>query len=459
MQLKVCVRAVLFVVTVLITVLILPPHSIASTSSELVDIGNAFMDSGRYQDALNAFEKALEIDPENANTWGAKVVALEKLGRFQEAIDASNKATKLDPDLLDAWIHKGYLLNGLSKRQDANVVFQKVINISDRLIAIDPNGNTWKNKGDNPWHYKGSALNALGKYEDALIAYNIARSIDPNNQYSWSGKGNTLFELGKYQKAADSYDIAIKIRPDETQFWRAKGDALKALGKVQEANEAYNKAYELTITASAISGSASSGVKGLFSDGVIYFVIILLILLLLIVIILYFKKMNLKKRDKVTEHQRSDIEYQKHSEEYIKHDVFISYSSADKKIADATCANLESKGIRCWIAPRDVMPGKNYQGELIDAIDNTHIMVLIFSSNSNTSPYIIRELTEAVEKGVIIIPFRIEDVMPSKEMKFLINVPHWLDAMTPPLERHLEKLAMASINRWIDSPDYPFPVQ
>jgi len=124
-----------------------------------------------------------------------------------------------------------------------------------------------------------------------------------------------------------------------------------------------------------------------------------------------------------------------------KHDVFISYSSEDKPIADATCANLESKGIRCWIAPRDVLPGKNYLEEIIDAIDNTRIMVLIFSPYSNDSPYIIRELTEAVENDVVIIPFRIENVLPSKSMKFLINVPHWLDAMTPPLKQHLVKLA------------------
>jgi len=134
-------------------------------------------------------------------------------------------------------------------------------------------------------------------------------------------------------------------------------------------------------------------------------------------------------------------EKKKPSKKIVEHDVFISYSSEDKTIADATCANLESKGIRCWIAPRDVLPGKNYQGEIIDAIDNTRIMVLIFSSHSNKSPYIIRELTEAVENDVVIIPFRIENVLPSKSMKFLINVPHWLDAMTPPLEQHLEKLA------------------
>ena len=123
------------------------------------------------------------------------------------------------------------------------------------------------------------------------------------------------------------------------------------------------------------------------------------------------------------------------------HDVFICYSSKDKPVADAMVATLESKGIRCWIAPRDVLPGISFQEAIIDAIDSTRIMVLIFSSHSNNSPHVIRELTEAVSKGVIIIPFRIEDVLPSKSMKYLISVPHWLDAYTPPLEQHLEKLA------------------
>lgn len=124
-----------------------------------------------------------------------------------------------------------------------------------------------------------------------------------------------------------------------------------------------------------------------------------------------------------------------------KHDVFISHSSDDKTVADATCAYLESNGIRCWIASRDVIPGMNYQEGIINAINETHMMVLVFSSKSDKSPYIIREITEAVDNGTIVIPFRIENVLPSKSMKFLLNVPHWLDAMTPPLEQHLEKLA------------------
>lgn len=124
----------------------------------------------------------------------------------------------------------------------------------------------------------------------------------------------------------------------------------------------------------------------------------------------------------------------------IPHDVFISYSHLDKPIADAIVSTLEGKQIRCWIAPRDVLPGSNYQEAIIDAINTTRIMVLVFSSHSNTSPHVIRELTKALSQGVIIIPFRIEDVPLSKSMEYIISLPHWLDAVTPPVEKHIEEL-------------------
>lgn len=124
----------------------------------------------------------------------------------------------------------------------------------------------------------------------------------------------------------------------------------------------------------------------------------------------------------------------------IGHDVFISYSHEDKPTADAICADLEAEGIKCWIAPRDVLPGAIFQEAIIDAIDGSSIMVVVYSSKSNTSPHVVRELSRAVSKDVIIIPFRIEDVPLSKTMEYLISVPHWLDALTPPLEAHIKEL-------------------
>jgi hypothetical protein len=125
----------------------------------------------------------------------------------------------------------------------------------------------------------------------------------------------------------------------------------------------------------------------------------------------------------------------------MAHDVFISYSSHDKAVADAVCASLEARRIRCWIAPRDVLPGVPYAEALIDGLNQSRLMVLVFSNNSNTSPQVVREVERAVNKGIAIIPFRIENVVPSKAMEYFVSSSHWLDALTPPLEMHLQRLA------------------
>ena len=91
-------------------------------------------------------------------------------------------------------------------------------------------------------------------------------------------------------------------------------------------------------------------------------------------------------------------------------DVFISYSHQDKATADAVCASLERAGIRCWIAPRDIVPGTDWGESIIDAMARAEIMVLIFSGHANSSAQIKREVERAVNKDLPVIPLRIEDV-------------------------------------------------
>jgi PKD repeat protein len=124
----------------------------------------------------------------------------------------------------------------------------------------------------------------------------------------------------------------------------------------------------------------------------------------------------------------------------MAHDVFISYASGDKPIADAICATLESHAIKCWIAPRDILPGQPFAQAILNAISLSKIFILVFSSKANISPYIIREVDRAVKNGIPIIPFRIEDVKPVHDLEFYLSTPHWLDALTPPLEAHILKL-------------------
>jgi formylglycine-generating enzyme required for sulfatase activity len=124
-------------------------------------------------------------------------------------------------------------------------------------------------------------------------------------------------------------------------------------------------------------------------------------------------------------------------------DVFISYANQDKATADAACAKLEAEGIRCWIAPRDVPPGVEWAGAIVDAIDRCRAMVLIFSSSANGSKQIHREVQRAFDREVPVVPFRIENIAPEKSLAYYMGPVHWLDALTLPLEQHLQKLAVS----------------
>jgi hypothetical protein len=128
----------------------------------------------------------------------------------------------------------------------------------------------------------------------------------------------------------------------------------------------------------------------------------------------------------------------------MAHDVFISHSTQDKTVSDAICAALENEGLRCWVAPRDVQPGRSFAGEITRAIQQSKAMVLVFSANSNNSEQVLREVQLA--SHLHIIQFRIEEVVLNDDLRYYLSTPHWLDALTPPLENHLASLTTAVRN-------------
>jgi len=125
----------------------------------------------------------------------------------------------------------------------------------------------------------------------------------------------------------------------------------------------------------------------------------------------------------------------------MPHDVFISYSSVDKTAADTVCSILENDGVRCWMAPRDITPGVPFAEAIIDAIKESKVFILVYSQNSNHSSQVIKEVDRAVHHGLAVITLRLEDVPMSKQLEYYISDVHWLDALTPPLEEHINRLS------------------
>jgi hypothetical protein len=101
----------------------------------------------------------------------------------------------------------------------------------------------------------------------------------------------------------------------------------------------------------------------------------------------------------------------------LKH-TFISYAKNDRQQALSVCGQLERQGISCWIAPRDVRKGYTWAGEIVHAIQNAHVMVLLFSRHSNASVEVLREVTLASGKGKQIYTLRLEDITPTGGLEY-----------------------------------------
>jgi hypothetical protein len=124
----------------------------------------------------------------------------------------------------------------------------------------------------------------------------------------------------------------------------------------------------------------------------------------------------------------------------MRADVFVSYSQPDRSQAFEIVSQLEARGIKVWVAPRDIAPSAEWAAEIIEAIGASKIMVLVFSGASNSSPQVRREVERAVHRQVPILTVRIEEALPTKSMEYFLSAQHWLDAFPPPLGLYCEQL-------------------
>ncbi|HWB49664.1 MAG TPA: toll/interleukin-1 receptor domain-containing protein [Stellaceae bacterium] len=107
--------------------------------------------------------------------------------------------------------------------------------------------------------------------------------------------------------------------------------------------------------------------------------------------------------------------------------IFISYSSKDRKSAEAICAAIENRGFACWISSRDIGPGENFQSQIVGAIRSARVMVLVFSGNANNSEEIKKELVLAGQSNLVVIPVRVEDVAPGDAFAYELATRQWID--------------------------------
>jgi len=139
-------------------------------------------------------------------------------------------------------------------------------------------------------------------------------------------------------------------------------------------------------------------------------------------------------------------------------DAFISFAAKDRESAETICSALENRGIECWISSRDIPAGKNFQECIVRAIRDAKVMVFIFSSNSNNSDEVKKEIALAGQKKLLVIPVRIEDVIPNEAFAYEFATRQWIDLFGN-WEHSIDELArqIASIDGDGDAERSPTP--
>lgn len=158
-------------------------------------------------------------------------------GNLVSAEEAYDRALALNPNNADAWKGKGYLEENREDYRAAITAFRK-------SIELVPSQNSWL------LFHIGTDHNQLGQFEEALKAWDEILSLNHIEQSKvnmiefWNQRGVSLSSLGRYEESIESFDMTISLYPKHTYAWNNKGKALEALGRDTEAAFAYEKALE-----------------------------------------------------------------------------------------------------------------------------------------------------------------------------------------------------------------------
>ena len=203
------------------------------TARNLVNKGAAAHALGRFEEALNAFDKAISLLPDSENIspselhiiWHNRGKALTDLGRFDDALASLDKALSIKSDE-KIWLDKARIF---SRLDDSEREFHAL----DMALSINPDF-------ENAYAVKGITLYQLARYSEALSALNKAISIKFDFPLAHELRGENLFKLGRHEEALKEIDIFLTQEPKNITALKHKGAALAALDRYDESLEVYN---------------------------------------------------------------------------------------------------------------------------------------------------------------------------------------------------------------------------
>jgi len=193
--------------------------------------GDALVGLDQPEAALEAYDQAIQIQREYPEAWKGRGIALAALGRDEEAIQAFDQVTQLQPEDVDTWERRGMVQMKLHR-------YSAAIASYDQALELQPNYAS-------AWYQRGWAFHNLQQYEEALQSYDQAIEHKPDFAESWYQRGNAFVKLNKHRDAVESYQKAVQFQPDFYRAWYSQGSILNNLNQYQEALTAYEQAVKL----------------------------------------------------------------------------------------------------------------------------------------------------------------------------------------------------------------------
>ena len=186
---------------------------------------------GDAKSAIDYFDRALAVNPEDYRSLQQKGVSLSKMGDEKSAIDYFDRALAINPNDYSSLRNKGVCL---SKMGDA----KSAIDYFDRALAINP-------EDYRSLRQKGVSLSKMGDEKGAIEYYDRALAINPNDYSSLRNKGVSLSKMGDEKSAIDYFDRALAVNPEDYDSLRQKGVSLSNMGDEKGAIEYYDRALAI----------------------------------------------------------------------------------------------------------------------------------------------------------------------------------------------------------------------
>ncbi|MFZ2534655.1 tetratricopeptide repeat protein [Methanothrix sp.] len=244
-----------------------------NTAEDWYKKGRDLAKNGSYEEAVFAYNRAIELEPNNATFYTAIVPNLNMLAlttnnqsKRNESLEAIDKALEIDPKNPIAWEQKGSMLSQMQRYNESLEAYDNAI---ENIDSYSQDAHSQTEFLSYTWTSKSISLWQLMRYNESLEAVDKAVQIDPAGNYdAWVFKGELLVSLGRYNESLQAFEGAAATETASSQPkisplpWAAEGYVLMQMGRYEEADRIYQKIIDLNFTGEGADRSLAEAWRG-----------------------------------------------------------------------------------------------------------------------------------------------------------------------------------------------------